>query len=74
MFNTKDITYKGNSYKIQNRALLIKDNEISDWILNIKKGQQKQKFGLFDRDKPDKKETYIKELNHIIDKMEMWGE
>jgi hypothetical protein len=45
---------------------VIKDDEIVDWIYNIKKKKGK-------KDKMDKKEKYLMDVNQILDKMEAWG-
>jgi len=48
---------------------LINDKNISDWILNYNTKEKKQ--GLLDK---KKKDTYLMEMNIILDKMEKWGE
>jgi len=45
---------------------VIKDDEIVDWIYNIKKKKGK-------KDKMDTKEKYLMDVNQILDKMEAWG-
>ena len=53
---------------------LIKDKEISDWILKIKPKEKKSSQGFFDKDKTSKKERYLMDINKVLDKMEVWGE
>ena len=47
----------------------VKDREITDWILN--KNKFKSQKGFFKKD-IDKRKQYLKEIKHIIDKMEVW--
>ena len=53
---------------------LIKDKEISDWILNINSKEKKSSQGFFDKDKTSKKERYLMDINKVLDKMEVWEE
>jgi len=46
---------------------IIEDEEISDWILDVKKKKDK-------KDKTSKKAKYLRDINKILDKMEAWGE
>jgi esterase/lipase superfamily enzyme len=53
---------------------LINDKEISNWIIQSKKIEKKEKF--FDRFKEDKnlkKQEFFNDMNKILDKMELWG-
>ena len=50
---------------------IIGDDEITDWILGIKK--KKEGF-LVKREKIGRKEKYLMDINSILDKMEAWGE
>lgn len=54
---------------------LIHDKEITDWILNAKKKEEKKGFfGSLKTNKDEKKQKYLTEINTILDKMEAWGE
>lgn len=53
---------------------LISDKNISDWIFNIGVKEKRPKQGLLDKNKKNKKDLYLMEMNKILDKMEMWGE
>jgi len=50
---------------------LINDNEIADWILNVKTKDEKKKF--FRANKEEQKQKYISDLNSILNKMDVWG-
>jgi hypothetical protein len=50
---------------------IVGDEEIADWILNIKK---KKVNSLLKRNKIGKKEKYLMEINSVLDKMGAWGE
>lgn len=51
---------------------LIKDHEISNFIFQptFKKNYN---TGFFKREKYEDKRRYITEINHILDKMDVWG-
>ena len=54
---------------------LIQNDEIADWILNVKSKEEKK--GFFDflkTNKEEKKQKYVTKINTILDKMEAWGE
>ena len=52
---------------------IIGDEEIADWILDVKKKKENKKYFL-QRDKIGKKEKHLMNINSILDKMEAWGE
>jgi len=51
---------------------LIKDDEITEWILNFKNKEKNINQGFFDKNKISKKEIFLQDLNQIINKMEKW--
>ena len=54
---------------------IIKDKEIVDFILNFQK--KEEKTGFFDgfkQNKVDQRKKYFREINSILEKMEVWGE
>jgi len=51
---------------------LIKDHEITDWILNFQNKEKNVNQGFFDKNKISKKEIFLQDLNQIINKMERW--
>lgn len=51
---------------------IIRNNEIADWILDVKPKDEKKDF--FKTNKEEKKQKYISKINSILDKMEVWGE
>ena len=53
---------------------IIQDKEIVDWILNIRKKEEKWISRIFNKSKISKKEQYLMDINSILDKMEVWGE
>ena len=52
---------------------IIGDEEIADWILDVKKKKENKKYFL-QRDKIGKKEKHLMDINSILDKMEAWRE
>ena len=66
-----------NEIKIKNENKLrnlIKDKEITDWILNAKQKEKKTSINPFSPNKKEKKQNTLAELNTILDKLEAWGE
>ena len=54
---------------------IIKDKEIMDFIFNFESKEEKIKFGdYFKRDKIDLREKYFRDINSVLEKMEVWGE
>jgi hypothetical protein len=51
---------------------LIKDEEISDWILSINHKEKKTSQGFFNKEKISKKERYLMDINKVLDRMERW--
>ena len=50
---------------------IIGDEEIADWIFNVKKNKEDKKYTFLNRDS-GKAEKYLMEINSILDKMEAW--
>lgn len=66
-----------NEIKIKNQNKLqdlIKDQEITDWILNAKQKEKKTSINPFSSNREEKKQNTLAELNRILDKLEAWGE
>ena len=54
---------------------IIKDKEIIDFIYNFEKKEEKiGLFNYFKKDKINLREKYFKDINLILEKMEVWGE
>lgn len=54
---------------------IIQDKEIVDWILNVKKKEDKSWLhGIFNKSGISGKEQYLMDINSILEKMEAWGE
>ena len=52
---------------------IIGDEDIADWILDVKQKKENKDFFL-KREKIGKKERYLMDINSVLDKMEAWGE
>ena len=52
---------------------IIQDKDIVNWIINNEK-IKRQKSGWFGKKTRSDKEEYLKSINLILDKMEVWGE
>jgi len=52
---------------------IIGDDEIADWILDVKQKKENREYFL-KREKIGKKERYLMDINSVLDKMEAWGE
>ena len=52
---------------------IIGDEEIADWILDVKKRGRKKEYDSSKKYRIGKKEKYLMDINSILDKMEAWG-
>jgi len=52
---------------------IIGDAELAEWIVNGSAHKKGINYSFFQKDSIDKKEKNLKELNHILEKMETWG-
>ena len=54
---------------------VVNDKDISDFILNFEKKQEERSFWDFlEKNEKSRKNRYLKNLEIVLDKMEVWGE
>jgi hypothetical protein len=53
---------------------MIHDNDIFDWIFEVKVEEKKGFFDFLTRNKEEERQKNLSKINKIVDKMEAWGE